>query len=262
MVRTALRPRWLALLAVVLLAATAMSLLGRWQLDRARVHGEQEAASEHAQTRPVGQVIRPRTTFPKDGVGVPVSATGRWDGERRLLVGGRELGGRSGYWVLVPLRQDDGSAVPVVRGWVPSATDPAAAPSAHTGPGTVQGVLQPTEPAAQHEPGQAPDLPEGQIERADVTELIEHWPYPLITGFVVATTPTAGLVTVPPPVASAGLDLRNLAYALQWWLFAAFGLFFWWRIVRDDHLNRLPRTREHPVREDGPRPEPVRGVAP
>jgi hypothetical protein len=44
---------------------------------------------------------------------------------------------------------------------------------------------------------------------------------------------------VPPPEPGTGLAWRNLSYALQWWAFALFGLFFWWRLVRDDHHGRL-----------------------
>jgi DNA-binding transcriptional regulator of glucitol operon len=28
-------------------------------------------------------------------------------------------------------------------------------------------------------------------------------------------------------------NIQNFGYSIQWWLFAAFGLFFWWRLVRD-----------------------------
>ena len=28
-------------------------------------------------------------------------------------------------------------------------------------------------------------------------------------------------------------DLQNFGYALQWWAFTAFGLYMWWRIMRD-----------------------------
>lgn len=37
-------------------------------------------------------------------------------------------------------------------------------------------------------------------------------------------------------------NLRNFGYSLQWWLFAAFAGFFWWRIVRD-----AGRHRAHPA---------------
>jgi cytochrome oxidase assembly protein ShyY1 len=255
--RTALQPRWLALLLVVLLAATGMAWLGQWQLERARLHGREPAEKAEqrqaaATPKPLEQVVRPRQTFPKDAVNTRVTATGRWDGARRLLVAGRDEGGRSGFWVLVPLRLDDGSAVPVVRGWVASATDPAAS-SATDQATTVVGLLQPTEPPTDRAPGQAAGLPAGQIDRVAAPTLVEAWSYPLITGFVVQQTeapPAAPLPrAVPPPRPAQGLDLRNLSYALQWWLFAGFGLWGWWRLVRDDHLGRLrpPTDADEPL---------------
>jgi surfeit locus 1 family protein len=250
--RTALQPRWLALLLVVLLAATGMAWLGQWQLERARLHGKEpvekaEARQAAAAPRPVEQVMRPQQTFPKDAVGTRVTATGHWDGARRLLVAGRALAGKKGYWVLVPLKLADGSAVPVVRGWVEDPTDPAAT-STTTETATVVGLLQPTEPPAEKAPGQASDLPAGQIDRIAAPTLVSTWPYPLITGFVVQQTETPRTEpvprTVPAPRPDEGLDLRNLSYALQWWLFAGLGLWGWWRLVRDDHLGRLRPTAE------------------
>lgn len=29
-------------------------------------------------------------------------------------------------------------------------------------------------------------------------------------------------------------DIQNFGYSIQWWLFSAFALFFWWRILRDN----------------------------
>jgi cytochrome oxidase assembly protein ShyY1 len=246
--RTALRPRWSALLVVVLLAATGMALLGQWQLDRARENRQRPAeaaqrARERAVPRPLGQVLAPRQTFPKSAVGVRVEETGRWDGARRLLVTGRDQGGRAGFWVLVPLRRADGSAVPVVRGWVASASDPAAAGPVGEGVRVV-GLLQPSEPPARRAPGVGTGLPAGQIDRITATDLVNLWPYPLTTGFVVQQeqSPATGPAPapVPPPPVDGGWDLQNLTYAVQWWLFAALGLFLWWRLVRDDHRGQLP----------------------
>jgi cytochrome oxidase assembly protein ShyY1 len=259
--RTALRPRWLALLVVVLVAASAMALLGQWQLDRAREHRRQpaeqaERARERAVPKPIRQVIAPQQVFPKDGVNTRVTATGDWDSAHRLLVRGRDEGsanGQAGYWVLVPLRLADGSAVPVVRGWVATPSDPAAAAPEGTGVQVI-GLLQPSEPPSQRAPGQVSELPADQVDRVSVPELINLWPYPLITGFVVqqSQTPATGPApaVVPPPVSDAGLDLQNLSYAIQWWLFAGLGLFFWWRLVRDDHRGQLPGHLDAAVPDD------------
>ena len=253
--RTALRPRWLALLLVVLVAATGMVLLGRWQLHRAREHGKVPVeralqAQLHATPKPLAQVITARETFPKVAVGVRVTATGHWDGAHRLLITGRQLNGRTGYWVLVPLRLADGSALPVVRGWVAGPADPAAAgpissPSDPTGAGSVQviGLLEPSEPPIELAPGKSSGLPADQLARIAATDLVNRWPYPLITGFVVqqSQSPATGPAPspVPPPSPDGGLDLLNVFYAIQWWLFAGIAVFFWGRLVRDDHLQAL-----------------------
>jgi cytochrome oxidase assembly protein ShyY1 len=252
--RTACRPRWLALLVVVLAAATGMSLLGQWQLDRARERGRiAEAQREARQARPVplAEMLTARQPFPVKALGRRVVAQGAWDAGAQLLVAGRTLDGRSGLWVLTPLRLADGSAVPVVRGWVAAASDLAAAPPAAGVPVGVTGVLQPSEPPLDLAPGESSGLPAGQVARVDVTDLVNRWPYPLLTGFLVLQSeqpapsgPVPAPVTVQPP--KAGLALRNLSYAVQWWLFAGFGLFLWWRLVRDDHLERHPPAAATP----------------
>jgi cytochrome oxidase assembly protein ShyY1 len=278
--RTALRPRWVALLVVVLLAATGMAWLGQWQLDRAREHGRKPAeraarAEQTAAPRPIEQVIQARQTFPKDAVNARVSVTGRWDPTHRLLITGRKLNGHNGFWVLVPLRLADGSAVPVVQGWVASTTDPAAAgpitASGSTGTassttsssaGTVEviGLLQPSEPAEDLSPGSSSGLAADELDRIAASDLVNRWPYPLITGFVVEQkqTPAAGSAPslVPPPTPDTSLDLVNVSYAIQWWLFALLGIFFWFRLVRDDHQGLLADpaapTAPDPTRADRP----------
>ena len=44
---------------------------------------------------------------------------------------------------------------------------------------------------------------------------------------------------MPPPDLPSGFTLRNLAYALQWWIFALFALWMWWKMVRDAHRRSL-----------------------
>jgi cytochrome oxidase assembly protein ShyY1 len=242
---TALRPRWLASLVVVLVASSGMAALGSWQLDRAHERSADAVRErQSAAPRELPQALRARQTFPGALVDAPVTARGSWDLQGQLLVAGREHDGIAGFWVLTPFVLQDGSAVPVVRGWVADPGD--AGPAAAEGPVTLRGVLRPAEGPPARVPGDEGALPAGQIAAVDVADLVKRWPRPLLTGYVVATDPrtVAGLVPVDPVAqAEGGLALQNLSYALQWWIFAAVGLLFWWRLVRDDARGKLrPRA--------------------
>jgi surfeit locus 1 family protein len=147
-----------------------------------------------------------------------------------------------------------GGAIAVVRGWVPSAQDAAASPNAlPPGPVHLAGVLRPGEPPIDRDPGVGSGLPTGQIDGVDLTQLVQRWPYRLITGYLLlshqrpaaagAAGATASALRVVPPTApgSRALAWQNLSYAVQWFAFAGFGLFMWWRLVRDDHRGRVSR---------------------
>ena len=70
------------------------------------------------------------------------------------------------------------------------------------------------------------------------------------------------LTRVPPPMPETGLNVRNAGYALQWWVFAAFGAYMWVRMVREaaradadgsggarSEPSQDQRTQEHPIQE-------------
>ncbi len=241
MLRTALKPRWLGLFAVVVAVMVSFGMLGLWQLNVARDKGRAEEVRA-APTRPVADVaavLTPHGPFPHDGTGRRITATGRYDGSAQVLVTPRLLGGRRGYWVVTPLVvRTTGARIAVVRGFV---TDPAqaVAPDA-AGEVTVSGTLAPGESAANG----ATSLPDGQLAAVNLALLVNRWPGALYNAFVFATAeqPDVTLAAapeverVPPPaLAGGGLEWRNAAYALQWWVFALFAAYMWWRMVRDDH---------------------------
>jgi len=78
----------------------------------------------------------------------------------------------------------------------------------------------------------------------DLSLLVNRWPGVMYNAFVFATAEQPDLtsvaspavVRVPPPApASGALSWRNAAYALQWWVFALFAAWMWWKMVRDDY---------------------------
>jgi surfeit locus 1 family protein len=140
--------------------------------------------------------------------------------------------------------------VPVVRGFVPAGSgvaSTAAALAPPTGSISLTGSLQPPETT----PTDAGTLPAGQIPAADTADVVNLWGNPIYNVLVYAQSSTNGgasssgaantavlqAIPVPPPDTSGGLAVRNTAYAFQWWLFAAFALLFWWRMVRQDTIE-------------------------
>ena len=247
MLRTALKPRWLGLFALVVAVMLSFGMLGLWQLNVARDKGRAQHVSA-APTRPVADVaavLTPNGPFPQDGTGRRITATGRYDGSAQVLVTPRLLRGERGYWVVTPLVvRSTGARIAVVRGFV---TDPRQAVAPEVAPEvTVSGALAPGESPPGDTLHADPALPHGQMATLDLSMLVNRWLGTLYNAFVFATAeqPDVTAVTapavqrVPPPaLVGGGLSWLNAAYALQWWVFALFAAYMWWRMVRDDYQD-------------------------
>ncbi|MCM0639815.1 SURF1 family protein [Cellulomonas wangsupingiae] len=242
--RAALRPRMLGLLVVLLAAAAVCARLGVWQLERAEVRGALSADREaerilSADPEPLADLLAPGDPFVGDLVARKAVVTGTYDDDATLLVTGRSHDTRSeGNLVLTPLLvpTDEGTAVlPVVRGW--TAGDDV--PSAPDGPVEVVGWLQVGEAAGD-------PVVDGRTDAISPAQLLTTWGGPVYTGYLVVQTSDpadpaaqAGLEPLDPPTrAGSGLNIQNLAYAAQWWIFGLFVAALWWRLVRDEAAGR------------------------
>ena len=211
------------LVALGALIAAGMVVLGLWQLDVYERQGT-EAATTRASAPPVALTeVAPAGGTVQDGFGRRVTFSGTYDPGLEVLVPTD-----GGYRVLTGLKQADGSVVAVVRGLEPTPDVPA--PPA--GAVTRTGVLLPSEETAT---STAP-LPDGQIPTVRLPLLAQTWPGPLVGGFVTLDADGAkaeGLTPVAVDLPEAQGRLRNGAYALQWWVFAAFALGMSIRVARD-----------------------------
>ncbi|ANS80458.1 Cytochrome oxidase biogenesis protein Surf1, facilitates heme A insertion [Serinicoccus hydrothermalis] len=235
MIRTALKPAWLALLALLVVVVVSFYELGMWQLGVSSNSASREFAQEQESrpTVPIGEVVSPRSTFPADGAGRSVEVEGSYDATLQFLVPDRLLDGRSGSWVVTPVRTETGSGpalLPVVRGFVTSPQD-AGTPGA--GAVTLTGTLAPSE-----SPGPT-GLPEGQRGSIDTADLANDWDAPIYDAFIFLVdeepTLTDGSVQrVPPPVfGENGVVWRNVGYGLQWFVFAGFAIYMYFRFLHD-----------------------------
>ncbi|MEU4233828.1 SURF1 family protein [Nonomuraea sp. NPDC026600] len=250
MLRTLFSPRVVGLHLLTIGVLIAFILLGRWQLGVFQDSGKPHAVTDPA---PVGVATLSQVGAQLTGtvVGRKVSAAGVYDASRQLLVADRlpdvdAPGGNvsrgEGYWVLTPLRLDDGTLMPVVRGWAAKAGDPAVAVPG--GKVAVTGRLRPQQ-STDSVQRRTEQLPAGQVQTVSTGELINLWSGQKVrNGYVVAQPPSGSLVQVKvqPPVVGGELTWRNLAYAANWWIFAGFAVFMWFHFVRD--AVRADRDRD------------------
>jgi cytochrome oxidase assembly protein ShyY1 len=247
-VPTLLAPRFWAthLLALVLVGAAGW--LGVWQYDAWDTRRSAEAADlTRLDPVPLDSVIGPDAPFPGDKVGQPVVLDGTWVPDGTVYVSGREHDGEQGYWVVSPLAIPGAHdpAVPVVRGWV---ADPRQATAPPTGHAELVGWLQPPQGT-----GEADDDPaDAVLPQLRIADVIQHVDQDLYGAYVVVadrvadgTWPvgdeatndgTAGLAPAALeqlPDAGRFTAVRNLLYAFEWWVFAAFAAFVWWKHLQD-----------------------------
>jgi cytochrome oxidase assembly protein ShyY1 len=203
-----------------------MSVLGWWQLS---VFDERQRAAGQARLDeppvPLDDLMGPDDPIPSGGVGRPVLVEGRYAAANQLYVEGLP-GHQASYAVVTPLLTGSGSAILVVRG----SSDTTSAPPPE-GAVTVKGVLE-----AQTAEGSEP-RDDGVTDGVRVAALAQDIDVDLYSAYIVLTssTPPDPLPPVEPPTPDASLwdGARNLAYALQWWVFAAFVAFMWWKIAGD-----------------------------
>ncbi|MEU1594584.1 SURF1 family protein [Streptomyces sp. NPDC005708] len=237
MYRFLLTSRWWGINVFVLLAIPFCIFMGSWQLSRfeARVQDhrtqtERAAADQKEAARPLGELlpVDQRTS------GMKATAKGRYG--KQLLVPERELDGRRGFYVLTMLQTDSGKALPVVRGWLPGDANPAKAPAAPTGEVTVTGALQASESPGANGVGAAGGLPTGQTAAISAASLVNLVPYDLYDAWITLDKADSGMKAVPATAPQgSGLDLKafqNLGYTGEWFVFAGFTVFMWFRLLR------------------------------
>lgn len=280
MYRFLLTPRWWGINLFVVLAIPFCVFMGTWQLgrfeDRVQTHdaAEKQPAPGSRPAKPIDELL------PVDKVtsGRPATATGRYADQ--FLVPGRKLDERSGFYVLNMLRTDSGKALPVVRGWLPGKPGSTAVPAAPTGEVTVTGDLQASENASTPGVDTAGGLPDGQLGMISAASLVNLVPYDVYDAWVTLQDTGAeaqagagagagngdkaadALRPVPAAMAQGtGLDLKafqNLGYTGEWFVFAGFVLFMWFRLVRreaeaarDLQLGLVPEAEATPEAESG-----------
>ncbi|WP_326795180.1 SURF1 family protein [Streptomyces sp. NBC_01808] len=269
MYRFLLSRQWVIVTLVAVLLIPVMIQLGFWQLHR---HEDRVARNDlvarnlKAEPVPADRLMREGRTVPREDTWRTVTATGAYEPEREVVVRQR-LGAddKQGYFVVTPLRLTDGSAVLVNRGWVPAGADLTAFPKVPPPPAgevTVTGRLRPDETTGSGIRDKA-GLPDRQVMLINSTdEAADGLPGPVLGGFVelVGTSPkAAGKQPEPVPEPDHSSIGVHIAYAIQWWIFAAAVPFGWWVLVRRERRDREAAAAKAAEEETAAPAEPAKG---
>jgi cytochrome oxidase assembly protein ShyY1 len=254
--RFLLTPRWLGGHLFAVIAVVFCVFMGTWQLsrfegrvdaDRAARKSSSPAAQSAAKASPVplSKVLPKTSSQVTTGTsGKVVSATGRYDAANQLLVPGRTIdgSGRAGCYVLALLRVDGAAALPVVRGWLPGGASSVKASAPPTGEVTVTGYLQAPETPGADGVDTSGGLPSGRLGMISAASLVNIVPYDVYSAWISETPTTAPMKAVPYVAPTAGgLDLKafqNLGYTGEWFVFAGFVVFMWFRLARREAETR------------------------
>ena len=253
MYRFLLKPRWILSHLFVLAVCVTMTWLGFWQLARLDEKRTSNARIETAMVepaRPIATVLPAGAASTPEQVAAaeyrPVVVVGTYRVDEQVLVMNRTFNSVPGYWVVTPLVQSDGTAVVVLRGWIPfsytssGSWDDFAPPS---GTVAVQGLVRSSQERSTNALVSSPKDPSTgvlrELARLDVGRLAQQIDERTMPGYVqlVAQDPPSG--TLP-----AVLDLPELSegphlgYAFQWFAFTGLTV-----IVYPLLLRRVARQR-------------------
>lgn len=242
MFQTLRQPKWIVATVLVVVVAAVFVRLGFWQLDRLQQRQATNAvAREHIEAEPVdlASVLAEANGDLESLRYRRVLVTGTYDPSKEVLIRSQVHLGQAGFHVLTPLVANDGWVVLVNRGWVPLSMDtPPVEARPQTGKQSVEGWVQPT----QTRPALGPeDLPGDQtvFNRVDVGRIGEQIGYNLASVYIVAMGERDEGLPIPVAVPDFNDQGPHLAYAVQWFGFAAVALVgFYFLLRRTSHRSR------------------------
>ncbi|MFF6882560.1 SURF1 family protein [Streptomyces sp. NPDC012421] len=246
MYRFLLSRQWVILTLVALVLIPVMIELGFWQFHRHERRVAQNtliADNLEAAPVPVEELTSPGHVVPRADYWRRVTATGTFDTAHEVVVRRRTSSDeRVGAHVLTPLVLKDGTVVLVNRGWVPGAAnqrDYPEVPPAPKGEVTISGRLKADETTGASGIKDLKGLPDRQVMLISSAQQAELIGREVLGGYVEQTEPEpAGDSPEQIPEPDHDSIGAHMAYAVQWWLFAAGVPVGWIVLVRREKRDR------------------------
>lgn len=239
--------------------ASIFVLLTQWQFEQSTANQPRD----HAETESPVELtdhFEPGVPMMSDQADQIVKFTGTIEPEHTVQVESRVDEGNLGLW-LVSSATVEGAPeqynIPVAWGWIPEEIE-ADTEEIQTLFEDATGV--PADEAIEFQgrlisaEGPTPNTDHFaepvRTQMLASSQLVNLWDQNLYAGYVVAETFTVGGVehtisgqtgidgvAVAPQPEEQEVAWLNIFYAVEWFIFAVFSLYLWWRFVRDDYLK-------------------------
>lgn len=224
------KPRWIALTAFLIIMTYLFVRLSDWQFDRYNQKIESNKVTTIAlSSEPLDLTDLSQVSTLKDWQ--RVSIKGEFVNSDAKLLRRQYLKSSLGFWVISPLKLNNGQVILINRGWIPianSSTTQQEIPTSPVGEVVVIGYVQ-TLKDKRDEPE---DLPINQINYLKSTNFSSQ---PLSTNYIqlASITPIDNQVaTIPLPELSNG---PHFSYAIQWILFALMLPIGWYVLLKNEN---------------------------
>ncbi|MFJ4876057.1 SURF1 family protein [Streptomyces sp. NPDC088745] len=246
MYRFLLSRQWVILTLLALVLIPVMVELGFWQFHRHEHRVAQNqliAGNVKAKPKPVGELTSPGHTVPRADFWRAATATGTFDTAHEVVVRRRtSADDQVGFHVLTPLDLTGGGTVLVNRGWVAFGTDQQAfphVPAPPKGEVTITGRLKADETTSGSGIKDLEGLPPRHVMLINSAQQSRLLGRPVLGGYLELTAPVppGGSPEVIPAPDSESIG-AHMAYAVQWWLFAAGVPVGWVVLVRRERRER------------------------
>lgn len=234
------------------LSLPAFDALSQWQWRRLHERQEHNAQIHQAETRTavaLSDLLTSPTssdqdpTLHSDSQWRNVNVRGIWDTSWQVFVRKKSLESNLGFWVITPLKLDNGTYVLINRGWTAATASATASPSLTAPPSgqiALTGRIRLTPARMQAKPT---DLPARQVDTIVPKEILTKHPV-VSNGYIemTASAPeslTPELRELPAPELTEG---SHRSYAMQWIAFAIMAVIGWGVLVRNEYLHRKSAT--------------------
>ncbi len=238
--RFLLSRRWVLFALAVAFLAWAATLLGQWQFHRLeeRKHDNRVVARNlSAAPVPVEEVMSGQRPPQADDEWRRVTAHGTWDDRHTLVLKYQTRDMGAGVDVVTPLVTENGTAVLVDRGWMPSKNSGASRPDL---PETTPGKVTITGWVRRDASGKATEVHDLSTRAISSEQIAQVLPYPLYRGFVdlEEETPAPAERLEPVELPDDTSNGPHFFYGLQWWFFGALAVFGFCYLAWDEWRQR------------------------